>query len=461
MVLIYRERNVEVCEQAVTRTGKNFRSNSTIEKSIARFSIETCIFLAGTKGKGAKVSLAAGPSQELGKGREGSRNAVHSTWWKWLSVFSVDVLPRGGGEEFLLVQEKSRVLAINPGATSTKFGIHTQAGAEWEQTIRHGDEEIDRFGGGPMLARLEYRGELIEQALAEAGYAEQRFAAVVGRGGLLPPLPCGTYLVDEAMAEELRLARRGQHASNLGGLLALRFAQASGVGAYIVDPVTVDEWQECARPSGSPLVERTAIGHALNTKAVARRYARELGRAYPELRLIVAHLGSGITVSAHRDGRMIDSNSIEEGPFGVDRTGGLPVRALARLSISGQFSAAQLDRHLFGGGGLSAYLGTRDLMEVERRIDAGDSKAALILDAMLYQVGKEAGAMSAVLQGKVDAVLLTGGMAYAERVVRQLRGYLEWIAPVRVYPGEDELRALAEGAFRVLNGEEPVRRLER
>ena len=358
-----------------------------------------------------------------------------------------------------MTNEKSRVLVLNPGATSTKIGVYTKDGAEWEHTIRHGDEELARFRGKPMLARLDYRAGLIEQALAQAGYKEQKFAATVGRGGLLPPLACGAYLVDDTMSEELRMARRGQHASNLGGLLAQRFAQAAGVNAYIVDPVTVDEWQECARPSGSPLVERVFVGHALNTKAVARRYAREQGRAYPELRLIVAHLGSGITVSAHQDGRMIDSNSIEEGPFGVDRTGGLPVRALARLCFSGNYTKEQMDRHLFGDGGLFAYLGTRDLIEVERRIDAGDAEAARVFEAMFYQIAKEAGAMAAVLQGKVDAVLLTGGMAYSERAVKLLSGYVEWIAPIRAYPGEDELQALAEGVFRVLDGEETAKRL--
>ena len=358
-----------------------------------------------------------------------------------------------------MTNEKRRVLVLNPGATSTKIGVYSEDGAEWEQTIRHGDDEIARFRGKPMLARLDYRAGLIEQALAEAGYKELEFAATVGRGGFLPPLVCGTYLVDETMVEELRLARLGQHASNLGALLALRFAQAAGVKAYVVDPVTVDEWQDCARLTGSPLVERTSIGHALNAKAVARRYAREQGRAYPELRLIVAHLGSGITVSAHQDGRMIDSNSIEEGPFGVDRSGGLPVRALVKLCYSGQYTYDQLDRLVFGDGGLFAYLGTRNLIEVEQRIDEGDEKAALVFDALVYQIGKEAGAMAVVLKGKVDAVLLTGGIARSERVVRQLRSYVEWIAPVRVYPGEDELQALAEGVFRVLNGEEQAKRL--
>jgi butyrate kinase len=358
-----------------------------------------------------------------------------------------------------LTSENDRVLAISPGGTSTKFGVYTRQGAEWVHAIRHGDEEIARFRGRPMLARLDYRAGLIELALEEVGYKAAKYAAVAGRGGILPPLPCGTYLVDEAMVEELRLARRGQHASNLGALLALRFAQEAGVNAYIVDPVTVDEWQGCARLSGSPLVERVFVGHALNTKAVARRFAREQGRSYQALRLIVVHLGSGITVSAHQDGRMIDSNSIEEGPFGADRSGGLPVRALIKLCFSGAYTQAQLDRHVFGDGGLFAYLGTRDLNEVERRIDAGDREAAQVFDAMIHQIEKETGAMAAVLKGKVDAVLLTGGMAYSDRVVELLRGSLEWIAPVHVYPGEDELQALAEGVFRVLNGEEQAKRL--
>jgi butyrate kinase len=358
-----------------------------------------------------------------------------------------------------LSNENVRVLVINPGATSTKFGVYTKDGAEWEHTIRHGDEELERFSGQPMLARLEYRAGLIEHALAEAGYAADGFAAAVGRGGLLPPLPCGTYRVDEAMVEELRQARRGQHASNLGALLALRFAQAAGVNAYIVDPVTADEWQDCARPTGSPLVERVFVGHALNIKAVARRYAREQGRTYQELRLIVAHLGSGITVSAHQDGRMIDSNSIEEGPFGVDRSGGLPVRALIKLCFSGKYTQEQLDRHVFGDGGLSAYLGTRDLVEVERRIDAGDREAARVFEAMVYQISKEAGAMAVALKGKVDAVLLTGGMAHSNKLVTLLRDALDWIAPIRIYPGENELQALAEGVFRVLNGEEQAKKL--
>ena len=355
--------------------------------------------------------------------------------------------------------ESILVLAINPGSTSTKFGVFTREGAELERTIRHGDEELARFSGRPIVARLGYRAGLIESALEEAGYKAGRFAAVAGRGGLLPPMAGGAYLVDEAMVEELRLARRGEHASNLGALLALRFAAAAGVNAYVVDPVSVDEWQECARLSGTPLIERAAIGHALNTKAVAQRFARERGVAYEALRLVVVHMGSGITVSAHREGRMIDNNSIGEGPFGPDRSGGLPVRELVKICFSGKYSQSQIDRMVFGDGGLLAYLGTRDMKEVERRIDAGDAEAGRVFEAMIYQIGKEAGAMAAVLKGAVDAVLLTGGMAHSERVVKPLTGYLEWIAPVKVYPGEDELKALAEGVFRVLNGEEKAKRL--
>ncbi len=357
-------------------------------------------------------------------------------------------------------QGNNHVLVINPGSTSTKFGVFKAEGAEWVSSVHHGDEEIEQFRGRSMLARTGYRAALIEKALSAAGYDANQFAAVGGRGGLLPPMACGTYLVDAAMVEELRLARRGEHASNLGAVLALRFAQAAGVNAYIVDPVTVDEWQGCARISGLPQIERSCIGHALNIKAVARRFARATGRAYSDLRLIVAHMGSGITVSAHRGGKMIDNNTPEEGPLGPDRTGWLPVRELIKLCFSGEYSETQLDRKVFGEGGLFAYLGTRDLEEVERRIDAGDAKAAAVYEAMIYQIAKETGAMAAVLEGRVDALLLTGGMAHSERLVSKLRKSIEWIAPITIYPGEDELQALAEGVFRVLNGEEQARRLE-
>jgi butyrate kinase len=310
-----------------------------------------------------------------------------------------------------------------------------------------------------MLARTGYRAGVIEKALAAAGYDSKQFAAVGGRGGFLPPMPCGTYLVDDAIIEELRLARRGEHASNLGAVLALRFAQAAGVNAYIVDPVTVDEWQECARSSGSPHIKRSCVGHVLNIKAVARRFARESERQYADLRLVVVHMGSGITVSAHRDGRMVDNNTPEEGPFGPDRTGSLPVRELIKFCFRGDHTETQVDRMVFGEGGMFAYLGTRDLQDVERRVDEGEAQAAAVYEAMIYQIAKQIGAMAVVLEGRVDALLLTGGMAYSERLICRLRKYIDWIGPVTVYPGEDELQALAEGVFRVLNGEEQAKRL--
>ena len=360
----------------------------------------------------------------------------------------------------------THVLAINPGSTSTKLGVFTRTGEEFVHTIRHKDEDLAPFKGQPMIDQLKFRTEYIRMVLLTAGYgfkaecrgSYQEFAAVAGRGGMLPPMKCGTYLVDEIMLQRLRRARLGTHASNLGGPLALHFARAAGVKAYIVDPVTVDEWQPCARITGSPLVERTSVGHALNTKAVAKRFAREQKRAYGDLRLIVVHMGSGITVSAHRGGRSIDSNSIEEGPFGPDRTGSLPSRALMRLCFSGKMTEAETDRHIFGEGGLFAYLGTRDLVEVERMIKQGDAKAAAVFEAMVYQIAKETGAMAAVLAGKVDAILLTGGMAHSKRVLNTLRPQIEWIAPIVVYPGEDELRALADGVFRVLDGVEEAMR---
>jgi len=364
-----------------------------------------------------------------------------------------------GGEK-AVPHHSNRILVINPGSTSTKFGVFTKKGPEWATTVNHGDEEIEQFRGRSMMARTGYRAGVIERALAAAGYDAKRFAAVGGRGGFLPPIACGTYLVDDSIVEELRSARRGEHASNLGAVLALRFAQAAGVNAYIVDPVTVDEWQDCARISGTPLIERWCVGHALNIKAVARRFARGADRSYAGLRLIIVHMGSGITVSAHRDGKMIDNNTPEEGPFGPDRTGSLPVRELVKLCMTGEYSERQIDRMVFGEGGLFAYLGIRDLKEVERRIDAGDAQAAAVYEAMIYQIAKETGAMAAVLEGRVDAVLLTGGMAHSQQMVARLRKYVEWIAPITVYPGEDELLALAEGVFRVLDGEEPAKRLE-
>lgn len=348
-----------------------------------------------------------------------------------------------------------RVLAINPGSTSTKFAVYVNDRAVLVKNLRHSDAEMATFRGRPILEHQQYRAEQIEAGLKEGGFNISDLDAVVGRGGLLPPVASGTYLVNDDMLEELRLARRGEHASNLGAFLAFELAKQANAKAFIVDPVSVDEWPEHVRLSGSAALERQCLSHALNSKAVAKRFAREHGKAYESLRLIVAHLGSGISVSAHEHGRMIDvTNSREEGAFSTERAGGVPAMQLVDLCFSGCYTQQQVETLLFREGGLFSYLGTKDLIEVEQRIDSGDGVAKKVFDAMVYQIAKEIGAMAAPLHGRVYAVLVTGGMAHSERLIAELIAYVSWIAPVVRYPGEDELQALAEGALRVLRGEE-------
>jgi butyrate kinase len=357
-----------------------------------------------------------------------------------------------------LPHDEFRILAINPGSTSTKVAVYVNERAQLVKNIRHSDAEMEKFGGRPILDQQEFRSAAIEAALGEAGYGIRQLDGVAGRGGLLSPLYSGTYVVDEEMLEELRLARRGQHASNLGGVLAYSIAQKAGVRAYVVDPVSVDELPEHVRLSGSALLQRQCLSHALNSKAVAKRYAREYGKAYESLRLIVAHLGSGISVSAHESGRMVDvTNSREEGAFSTERAGSVPAMQLASLCFAGKYTFPQVEALLFRDGGLYSYLGTKDLGEVERRIRSGDTLAKTVFEAMVYQIGKEIGSMAAVLRGNVDALLFTGGMANSEQLVAALSAYTKWIAPIKVYPGEDELRALSEGVLRVLRGEEEPR----
>ena len=353
-----------------------------------------------------------------------------------------------------------RILAINPGSTSTKIGLFVNEQATHVATLRHSDEEMTCFLGRPVLEQQEFRSMLIERQLTAQGFDLKTLAGVVGRGGLLRPLTGGTYRVNDTMLAELRQARRGEHAANLGAFLANTIAQRANTQAYVVDPVSVDEWQDRARFSGTALLERQCLSHALNTKAVAKRYAKDMGRPYQTLRLIVAHLGSGVSVSAHESGRMIDAtNSREEGAFSSERAGGVPAMQLVKLCFSGRYTEKDVESLLFREGGLFSYLGSRDLTDVERRIAGGDRKAAAVFDAMVYQIAKDIGAMAAVLGGKVDAVLVTGGMAHSEKLVGELRGMVEWIAPLVLFPGEDELPALVEGVLRVLRGEEEIREL--
>jgi len=350
----------------------------------------------------------------------------------------------------------SLVLAINPGATSTKIALYRDEALVKEQVLRHGDDEL--AAAGRVTAQGPFRTAAVRAFLAAEGVTPGALHAVVGRGGLLRPLPSGTYAVDDAMIVDLERAERGEHASNLGGVMARAIAAEHGAPAFIVDPVCVDEYTDVARVSGMAGIEREAISHALNTKAVARRYAREQGKRYADLRLIVAHLGTGVSVSAHEDGRMIDvTNPRDEGPLSPDRPGGLPLTGVVRWCFEAGTDAKAVMRQFFGAGGLYSYLGTRDLRVVMQRVDAGDAQAALLVQAMIYQIGKAIGEMATVLRGRVDAIVLTGGMAYEPRVVEGIAERVRWIAGITCYPGEDELPALVAGALRVLRGEEPAR----
>jgi butyrate kinase len=349
-----------------------------------------------------------------------------------------------------------RVLAINPGATSTKIAVFDDETVVLKKSIEHQGDDLAPFDG--LQVQLPYRLSLVESALREAGVPVSSLSAVVGRGGLLKPVAGGTYRVDETLLEDVRSARFGLHASNLGAQLASVVAAAAGVPAFVVDPVVVDEFEPVARLSGLPDLPRQSRSHALNCKAVARRAAADMGKSYDEVDLIVVHLGTGISVTAHRHGRMIDVNdAAEEGPFSPDRCGGLPSQALAKLCFSGKYTQREMQKRVAGEGGMFAYLGTRDAREAEARADAGDARAALVLEAMAYQTAKEVGAMATVLWGRIDLIALTGGLARSESLVRDIVERITFLGPVALYPGEEEMESLAAGALRVLRGEEKAK----
>lgn len=350
-----------------------------------------------------------------------------------------------------------QVLVINPGSTSTKIGVFKGETLVMENTIRHATEEIAQYPS--IIDQYSFRKEAILEALGVEGIVISQFDAVCGRGGLLRPIEGGTYAVNEAMIEDLKQGYSGQHASNLGGILASEIAAGLGVPSFIVDPVVVDELAPLARISGFSLINRKSIFHALNQKAVARRYAKQVDRKYEDLRLIVTHLGGGITVGAHVGGKVVDVNNglHGDGPFSPERAGTVPIGELVDLCFSGKYFRSEVMKSLVGEGGLVGYLGTNDAVLVEKRIAAGDEKAKLIYDAMAYQIAKEIGSAAAVLEGQIDAIILTGGLAYGKEFIKQISSKIDWIAEVSVYPGEDELQALAEGAIRVLSGEEKAK----
>jgi butyrate kinase len=351
-----------------------------------------------------------------------------------------------------------QILAINPGSTSTKIALFEDDRELSSDTRRYDAEALRSFS--TVLDQRQMRLEAIYDVLEREGRSLEAIDAFVGRGGLTAPLPGGTYAVNESMTADLLSGRYGIHASNLGALLAKDLAdRAGGKPAYIVNPVVVDELVPEARISGLPEIERRSIFHALNQKAIARRAAEELGKAYDRCRLVVAHLGGGISVAAHDRGQVIDVNNAldGEGPFSPERAGSLPAGGLVRLAFSGTLSLKELLLKLSGQGGLVAHLGTNDLREVERRCDDGDEKARTVYSGLAYQVARAIGAEAAALAGDVDAVVLTGGLAHSRRLVQALKDRVAFIAPILVYPGEDELRALAEGALRVLRGQEEPR----
>lgn len=354
--------------------------------------------------------------------------------------------------------ETIQVLAINPGSTSTKIAVYQDASPVFIQTIRHTTEELAPFE--KVTDQYSFRKDLILQQLHDADIDIQSLNIIMGRGGLLKPVESGVIEVNEKMIEDLKSCEYGEHASNLGGILAYDIAQSiPGADAYISNPVVVDELNDLARISGHPLLPRRSIFHALNQKAVAREHAKSIMKTYNELNLIVVHLGGGITVGAHQKGRVVDVNQglDGDGPFSPERSGTLPVGDLVRLCFSGEYSEKEILKMITGKGGLVAYLDTNSASEVESRAVAGDTYAKLIYDAMAYQVAKEIGAMAAVLCYDVNGILITGGIAHDKYFTNQVISYTHKIAPVHVYPGEDEMEALAKNGMRVVNGELEVK----
>jgi butyrate kinase len=347
-----------------------------------------------------------------------------------------------------------KILVINPGSTSTKVALFSNEQLLFEKKIGHSSQELSKFN--KIIDQYRFRQDIILSFLKEKGINLYTLHAVVGRGGLLRPIASGTYRINEKMLEDLRSGAMGEHASNLGGLLAYGIAGNLSIPSYIVDPVVTDEMKPVARISGIPEIPRISILHALNQKAIARKAALDLGKKYEKLNFIVAHLGGGISVGVHYKGKVIDVNNAlnGEGPFTPERSGGVPVGSLVELCFSGKFSKDGMMKKVKSKGGLVAYLNTNDVREVLKMIKDGDKKAKLIFEAMAYQVAKEIGAGATVLKGQIDAIILTGGIAYNNDFVNMVRDRVSFLSLVMVYPGEEEMLSLCEGALRVLKGEE-------
>lgn len=348
-------------------------------------------------------------------------------------------------------------LIINPGSTSTKIGVFEDETLLFEETLRHSTEEIASYAS--IVDQKDFRKNIILNLLDSKNFDIHSLNVVVGRGGMLKPIPGGTYPVSDSLLEDLKIGVQGQHASNLGGILAKEIGDSIGVPSYIVDPTVVDELEDVARYSGVPELPRISVFHALNQKAVAKRYAKEIGKDYDSLNLIVVHMGGGVSVGAHKQGRVVDVfNALDgDGAFSPERAGAVPSGALIKMCYSGKYTEAEAYKKICGNGGFNAYLGTNDMRDVEKMASEGNKEAAMVRGAFIHQVAKDIGSMACVLNGKIDQIIATGGIAYDKGVIAGLKEKCEWMAPFTVYPGEDELLALAQGALRVLNGEETAK----
>ena len=343
-----------------------------------------------------------------------------------------------------------KILIINPGSTSTKIGVFEDETLLFEETLRHTTEELAGFN--MIVDQKDFRKKVILDVLAEKNFDIKTLDVCVGRGGMLKPIPGGTY----AVSDDLKIGKQGQHASNLGGILAREIGDELGVPSYIVDPVVVDELMPSSRLSGVPELPRISVFHALNQKAVAKRYAKKVGKKYTDLNLIVVHMGGGVSVGAHDHGKVVDVyNALDgDGAFSPERAGGVPSGALVKMCFSGKYTQAEVMKKLVGKGGFNAYIGSNDARDLEKLVNEGDEHAKLVQDAFYQQVAKDIGGMATVLRGKVDQIILTGGIAYSKHTCEELEKRAGFIAPFTVYAGEDELLALAQGALRVMNGEE-------
>lgn len=348
------------------------------------------------------------------------------------------------------MKNNNRILVINPGSTSTKIAVFDNMESHYEETFYHEVSDLDQLDSIPQ--QVEFRKDVIKNALNKANISLDSINLIMARGGLLKPLKSGIYKVNSKMIYDLTTNKR-QHASNLAALIGNEIALEFNIEAFIADPVVVDELSDKARISGHPKFDRKSIFHALNTKAIARKHALSIKQNYEDLNLILVHLGGGITVGAHKKGQVVDVNQGLDGngPFSPERSGSLPVGDLVKLCFEGNYSETEIQKMIVGNGGVSAYLNTNDMRKVDEMVENGDPKAKLIVDAMVYQISKEIGAMSVVLNGKIDGIILTGGVAYSSYITKEIKSLTSFLGPIFIYPGENEMEALASNGLRIIN----------